>query len=87
MDYIRGFYADHIPVQPPLHTSQAASRQSLSGPELSLIFSLVFLTSVLVTLVNIGIDRPRLENHPMCGKTTGGQVSRIKLIPASRRIV
>ena len=84
MDHIRRFYDDHIPAQPSLHTSQASPRQSQPAPDLSVIFSLAFITSVLVTLVSIGTDKPRLENHPMCGTTTGGQVRNTILLNGSQ---
>ena len=78
MDTIRRFYREYITShgQPPVTTEQAASKQFSATSDLPYIFSLAFLTSSVVTIASIvTADKPKLENHPMCGRTNSGQVS------------
>ena len=57
-------------------TTGLNKRQSSSYPDISLIFIIAFLTSILKLMAIFTLSpKPRLENHPMCGVTTGGRVS------------
>jgi len=69
MNSARTFYKDTISRQSNHH---AASKQSTPPPDLTMLFSLMLLTSVAVTIISYGLPKPTLENHPMCGVTTGG---------------
>ena len=59
----------------PLGTSDINKRQSSSISDLSLIYALTFLTGIIMLMAIYTLNpKPRLENHPMCGLTTGGMV-------------
>ena len=64
---------------PWLQFTGADDRQSLavaSGPlVVGLVVGLAVLSLQLLQPVLSPVERPRLQNHPMCGITTGGQVS------------
>jgi len=73
MNSARLFYQDTISRQSTRGIPHAASKQSTPSPDLTLLFSLTLLTSIAVMLISFGLPKPTLENHPMCGVTTGGQ--------------
>ena len=57
-------------------TTGLIKRQSTSSSEISLIFVMAFLTGIIMLMAIFTLSpKPKLENHPMCGVTTGGKVS------------
>jgi hypothetical protein len=69
---------DNLSVLKRQHPNPDLSRtnniQPYFPPDVMLIFFLTFLTSSVVMIATAILMRPRLENHPMCGMTTGGQI-------------
>ena len=60
-------------------TTAAVERQTTGGtgvnPLVAGLVTLVAMLSLQLLQPLLGpVERPRLENHPMCGLTTGGQV-------------
>ena len=67
--------AQKSPARQPIYDlSTSIDRQSSSTPNLTIIIitSLLIVASLILAALLL---RPKLENHEMCGITTGGQVS------------
>jgi len=57
------------------HRNFLEERQGISQPTIPLVVGAAFLSSYLLSYITPSIPsvKPKLENHPMCGITTGGQ--------------
>ena len=66
----------NFPSFPPVQPSerQSTSTSDISSPTTLATIGVAFLLANIFLAVSLLPDRPKLENHPMCGITTGGKV-------------
>ena len=79
MSEAKKIYAELIQQDRSIKTD-ISPRQQRRSPDLTLLFSLTFLTAVVTILIANSLTQQKLEDHPMCGVTTGGKVGSMIII-------